>query len=84
MQPLSSAPCSARLKLNLMQISAPTYRRRSSGWWVNGADVLLAPHEGLFWNVSAGEWEDGQRERLRYRFSWTSHPRQLTCQRSRR
>lgn len=36
---------------------------------------------GLHVKVLSGtcEWEDGQREQLHYRFSWTSQPRQLTA-----
>lgn len=35
---------------------------------------------GLHVKILSGtcEWEDGRREQLHYRFSWTSQPRQLT------
>lgn len=32
---------------------APTYRRKASGWWINGADAALAPHEGLLWTCGS-------------------------------
>lgn len=49
----------------------PTYRR------INGADALLAPHEGLVWTCT---WEDGQRVQRHHGFSRTAQPRQLTHQ----